>query len=386
MAIIIKCKQCKIRLQNDTGPCPDCGVELREFILDYMFDGRFSKRVRQILPDSITTMAEAKAVEDIRKKLKKKKTKYITADGATVKDLFPQYLKWYKEHRSLTTHTDLNNTYNAHFLRILGDEIVCRISIENYDYYQSSRLADLKRHSKGPVKNRTINKELNYFSGFLKWCRRHRKIKVDPFIHEALPAPRRKPEVLTIEEIVKIIKAAKDDPFYYALILSLYTLGLRYSGVTSLTLRNFDFIFKSMRTVQKGDKEIILPIDDILIDAIKALGVTDPDEYLFRDRRKKITPEKPHGKPIKNMRLALAKICVKAKISKKVTPHTFRHTWATHMLGAHVNLRTIQRFLDHAEVTTTEIYTHVVIEDLRTAQSAVMNKVNNIMATTAISQ
>src|SRR5574343_1303271 len=377
MAVIIQCAECHKRPITELDPCPACGSDRHVFVLDYMFDGRHSKRLRQVLPDSVNSMDAALKIEEIRRQLKKRKSKIVIPSGATVKDLFSQYLVWCKEHRSITTHDDIKKTYYAHFERIMGNEIVCRFGTENYDYYQTVRLADKKRNSKGPVKNRTINKELNYFSGFLKWCRVHRKINIEHFIHEALPAPRRKPIVLTIEEIVRIIREAKEDPFYYALILSIYTLGLRYSGVVNLTLKNFDFKSKIMRTIQKGDKEIILPIDDILIKAIKAMGITDPDEYLFRDRRKKITPEFPHGRPIKNIRLTLAKICERAAIQKPVTPHTFRHTWATHMLIAGVNLRTIQKYLDHEEVTTTELYTHLDVENLRTGQAAVMNILKN---------
>jgi site-specific recombinase XerD len=387
MSIIIKCRQCKTRLDNDIDPCPSCGSDSRVFVLDYMFDGRHSKRIRQELPDSIKTYAEAAAIENVRNQIKRKKLKtYVTPDGATVKHLFPEYLKWVKEHRSKTTHADINRTYEAHIKRILGDEIICMLSTENYDYYQTYRLADIKRHSKGPVKNRTINKELNYFSGFTKWCRRHKKINVQPILYDSLPAPKPKPDILTFEEIIKIIKAARPDKFYYAFILTLYTLGLRFSEATSLTMRHFNFTAKSVKVIQKGGEDKVLPVADILIKAIKALKIQDPDEYIFRDRRKKITTEYPHGRPIKNIRLALDKICEKAKIKKDIHPHMFRHSFATHMLSDQVNMRIIQKFLGHTQISTTEIYTHVALDNLRSGASGILDRINNGLSRHQISQ
>lgn len=162
MAIIIKCRQCKTRLESDKDPCPARGSMERAFILDYMFDGRHSKRIRQFLPPGVTSLAEAHKIEEIRNNLKKKKTKIIVPDGATVKDLFPQYLTCCKDHRSITTHNDINQIYKAHYICIMGDEIVSQITEANFKYYQAARMADIKRNSEGPVKNRTINTDVSY--------------------------------------------------------------------------------------------------------------------------------------------------------------------------------------------------------------------------------
>jgi len=185
------------------------------------------------------------------------------------------------------------------------------------------------------------------------------------------------PEILTVEEVVSIIKAARPDKFYFALVLTLYTLGLRFSEATSLTLRHFNFPGKSVKMTQKGGEEKVLPASNILIRAIKALKITDPDEYIFRDRRKKITPENPHGKPITNIRLALSKICEKAKVQKNVHPHMFRHSIATHMLGNQVNMRIIQKYLGHTQISTTEIYTHVSLDHLRSGADGIMQRIND---------
>lgn len=384
MAVVILCRKCGKKIKSETDPCPHCGSTERKYAIDYRVDGRGSRRLLRTLPENITSLEQARDIDARRKNLKKAKVKPASPSGLTVDLLFEDYLKWCKKYRSATTCQDIKRTYDAHLKRIMGEEIVHLITEDNYNYYQDTRLAENKRHGNVPPANRTINKELHYFSGFMKWCKRYKKIKVEHFYYEELPEHKRAPVVLTIEEIIKIIKAAKDNPFYYALILSLYTTGIRYSGVVHLKLSSFDFINKSVRAIQKGDKEIILPVDDILIDAVLALGETDPDIYLFRDKRKKITPDNPSGKPIKNIRLTLAKICEAAEVTKKVTPHSFRHAWATHMMGAGVNLRIIQQFLDHEEITTTEQYTHVMIDNLRFASEAVIGKLRSKLGIKAV--
>jgi site-specific recombinase XerD len=235
------------------------------------------------------------------------------------------------------------------------------------------RRAEKKPHSEASVANRTINKELNYFSGFLKWCRRHKKIDLAPIFFEKLPYKRPRPDILSIDEVLRIIKAAT--PLYKAFILCLYLLGLRFSEARWLTLRHFDFEGKSVKVTQKGGSEKMLPVDDMLIDAIKDLNITDPDQYIFLNPQM-VTLANPKGAPVGDIRSALERFCKVAKVDKKVHPHTFRHSWATHMLGEGVNLRVIQRYLGHAQVSTTEIYTHVMMDHLRTASNTVLLQVN----------
>lgn len=372
MAIIIKCRQCKQRLPNDTDPCPACGAVERLFILDHMQNGRYSKRLRTYLPENIATLEDARAIDTLRVVIKKKKVKRETLpSAATVDDLFPKYLEWYAEHRSPTTVTSLRVIYKAHISRILGNEQVTLIDTDHFDLYQTTRSGEVVPLTKRPVKNRTINKELDHFSGFLKWCRRHKKINIPRVYYEKLSAPRPKPEILSIGEVSKILKAA--DPFYYALILCLYTLGLRFSEANALTPRHIDLESRTVKVTQKGGEEKVLPVDDLLIKALKALKVTDPDAYYFLNKDT-VTPEDPRGRPVMDIRKALDRFCVKAEIDRKVRPHMFRHSWATHMLAGNINLRLIQKYLGHAAVTTTEIYTHVMMDNLRDASGPIIRQ------------
>lgn len=373
MAIIIKCRKCKQRLPNDTDPCQTCGSNERLFILDRMQNGRYSKRLRTYLPENIATLEDARAIDALRVVIKKKKVKREPLpNAATVDDLFPKYLDWYAEHRSPTTVTSLRVIYKAHISRILGKEQVMVIDTDHFDLYQTTRSNEVVPLTKRPVKNRTINKELDHFSGFLKWCRRHKKINIQRVYYEKLSAPRPKPEILSIGEVIKILNAA--DPFYYALILCLYTLGLRFSEANALTPRHFDFEARTVKVTQKGGEEKVLPVDDLLIKALKTLKVTDQDAYYFLNPDT-VTPENPRGRPVMDIRKALDRFCAKVEITKKVRPHMFRHSWATHMLADNINIRLIQKYLGHAAVTTTEIYTHVMTDNLRDASGPIIRQI-----------
>lgn len=373
MAIIIRCRSCKARLVSDADPCPSCGSGDKVFVLDYMQAGRYSRRIRAVLPESVNSLEQARLINDLRVSARTKKRRDLPADAATVDYMFPAYLEWYGDHRAATSLRDLKLVYNAHITRLLGAEKIMAITTENLDYYQQVRLREKVPRADRNVKPRTVNKELNYFSGFLKWCRRHKKINIAPVYYEKLSAPRPRPEILTIEEILRIIKAA--DPFYRAFILCLYALGLRFSEARWLTLRHFDFAAKSVTVTQKGGTEKVLPVDKIVIDAIKALGVKDPDGWIFLNPQT-VTSECPMGQPVGDIRRALDRICAAAKITKPVHPHMFRHSFATHLLANNINLRTIQRYLGHAQSATTEIYTHVALEHLREASNHVMGRFN----------
>jgi integrase len=361
MAVIVKCQKCKKRLASDGGPCPHCGNKDRIFFLDHWPKGRYGGRVIQRLP-GVKSLTDARDVEYLWSSARKQKKKIALPKGSTVDDLFPDYLEWYELHRAKTTYRDVKLIYNAHFSELLGKENVESLTVVNFDIYQT-----LRRTSK--VCNRTINKELNYFSGFLKWCRMHKKLDIKPIIYEKLPYKRPRPEILTIDEVFRIIRAA--DPFYRVFILCLYTLGLRFSEARWLTLNDFNFTFKSVKVIQKGGSEKVLPVHNVLINAIKKLNIKDKKQYIFLNPST-ITEAEPKGKPVGDIRRALARICTKAKIDKKINPHMFRHSWGTHMLGDGTNLRIIQRYLGHAQVSTTEIYTHVVLDNLRTASESLL--------------
>jgi len=134
-----------------------------------------------------------------------------------------------------------------------------------------------------------------------------------------------------------------------------------------LKWEDVDFDNRAVRTRQKGGTFKILPMTEPLVTALTGIKPQKlaPGDHIFISRRT--------GRPIVNIRKAIENACEAAGIVKHVNPHLFRHSFATHLLGNGINLRTIQTMLGHADIDTTEWYTHVAMDHLREAGDAIEN-------------
>ncbi len=192
------------------------------------------------------------------------------------------------------------------------------------------------------------------------------KITSDPT--ELIETPKigkKLPEVLSLIEIDKILAAidlSKDEgQRNKAIIETLYSCGLRVSELVNLRISNLYFKEGFIRVIGKGDKERLVPISPKAIKEINyykeatrnhinvAKGFED---ILFLNRR---------GKQLTRVMIftIIKQLCEKAGITKNISPHTFRHSFATHMVDGGADLRAIQDMLGHESITTTEIYTHL---------------------------
>jgi integrase/recombinase XerD len=194
---------------------------------------------------------------------------------------------------------------------------------------------------------------------------------------ELLEAPkigRKLPEVLSIEEINSIIDAvdlSKDEgERNKAMLETLYSCGLRVSELINLKISNLLLNEGFIRVIGKGDKERITPIGSIAIKHIRIYVKTKrnhmsnidaaSEDVLFLNRR---------GKQLTRVMIftIIKKLTAQAGITKVVSPHTFRHSFATHLVEGGADLRAVQEMLGHESITTTEIYTHLDREYLRQA-------------------
>lgn len=172
------------------------------------------------------------------------------------------------------------------------------------------------------------------------------------------------PSVLTVDEVNKLLDIPLDTPFNYrtrAMLELMYGAGLRVSELVNLTLNDIDLYNDTILVNGKGSKERIVPLGDYSKYYLK--------KYLeVRNsliKRKNGVPKElflnNHGQAItrNGFNFLLNKLLKEKGIIKKVTPHTLRHSFATHMLDNGADLRTIQELLGHADIVTTRIYTHV---------------------------
>jgi len=125
---------------------------------------------------------------------------------------------------------------------------------------------------------------------------------------------------------------------------------------------------KTVTVKQKGGSFKLLPLTTTLLASLDA--IIDPgaslraDDFIFLSKRQKKDDTDHEKKPIYDIRTALKRICKKAGVTKRVYPHLFRHSCATHLMGSGVNLRIIQGYMGHTASTTTEFYTHVAAAHL----------------------
>ncbi len=207
---------------------------------------------------------------------------------------------------------------------------------------------------------------------FYKYCLLEDIAATDPTV--LLDAPklhRTLPDILSFHEIENIIAqidlSTPEGVRNKAILETLYSCGLRVSELVDLRLSCLFFDAGFIRVIGKGNKERLVPIGTeamkhitIYRDQVRMRGVIKKgnEDILFLNRR---------GAPLSRVMifLIIKELAVKAGIDKQISPHTFRHSFATHLVEGGADLRAVQEMLGHESITTTEIYTHLDREFLR---------------------
>jgi integrase/recombinase XerD len=191
-------------------------------------------------------------------------------------------------------------------------------------------------------------------------------ITVDPT--RSLAGPRletRLPRVLSVEEVERMLALPKADPRGLrdrAMLETLYGAGLRASEALGLRLQDIDLDVGFVRTVGKGEKERVVPLGRMAIDALRAYnergrrllggaGRLKAPELFLNNRGQRLSRQGLH--------LVVKRYAREAGLPDDVSAHTLRHSFATHLLEGGADLRSVQEMLGHADLSTTQIYTHV---------------------------
>ncbi len=207
---------------------------------------------------------------------------------------------------------------------------------------------------------------------FFKFCMIENIISKDPSVLIESPKLKRTlPDVLSFEEIENIISkidlSKPDGTRNKAILETMYSCGLRVSETINLKLSCLYFDVGFIRVIGKGDKERLVPIGT---DAIKYINI-------YRQTiRNHTTPQKNYedilflnkfGAGLSRVMIfyIIKELTQKAGITKNISPHTFRHSFATHLVEGGADLRAVQEMLGHESITTTEIYTHLTRDYLR---------------------
>lgn len=178
------------------------------------------------------------------------------------------------------------------------------------------------------------------------------------------------PDTLSLEEIEKLISATEENTDLVkrnrCMIEVLYGCGLRVSELTELQISNINFKENYLKIQGKGDKVRFVPLADYTADFIKNYINDIRSKQKINPKHSDILFLNSRGAQISRQMvfLIIKEIVRKAGIQKNISPHTFRHSFATHLLQNGADLRFIQEMLGHSSITTTEIYTHLNTEEL----------------------
>ncbi|MFA6468523.1 MAG: site-specific tyrosine recombinase XerD [Bacteroidota bacterium] len=223
---------------------------------------------------------------------------------------------------------------------------------------------------------KSIARNISAVKGLHKFLLGEKKTQFDPTLNIELPKKgKHLPDVLSVEEIDQILDAADPaattaTPLVWrdrAILETLYATGMRVSELTGLTQSNVMADQQMVRVFGKGSKERLVPIGD---SALKWI-----DDYVRRVRTELIRTKRSNDILFLNFRGApISRVSVwqivntytrRAGITKEIHPHTFRHSFATHLLEGGADLRSVQEMLGHADISTTQIYTHIDREHLK---------------------
>ncbi|HHT62135.1 MAG: site-specific tyrosine recombinase XerD [Bacillota bacterium] len=229
-------------------------------------------------------------------------------------------------------------------------------------------LLSLKKQNKSHA---TIARQMACLKSFFHFLLREKIINEDPTCHLETPKLAQLfPRVLSMEETEHLLNQPDSETVLglrdKAMLELIYATGLRVSELVNLNVQDINMEMGFLRCIGKGAKERIVPIGSYAIDAV--------NRYLKKSRVKLVKRSKEealfvnqHGKRLTRQGFwkILKGYAKQAKISINITPHTLRHSIATHLLENGADLRTVQEILGHADITTTQIYTHLTKTHLK---------------------
>jgi len=230
------------------------------------------------------------------------------------------------------------------------------------------------RGAEKPYARSTIARKLSMVRSFLGFCLDNDLIETSPGAGVGSPrVPRRLPQVLTPVQAADLLETmGSDKPLEVrdrALFELIYSSGLRCQEVLDLRLRDINVGSREVRVKGKGRKVRVIPVGEVALDALerylregRSRLLKDPatDDHVFLSRT---------GRPLSSsdVQRRLARYLARAGAPRGTSPHTLRHSFATHLLEGGADLRVIQEMLGHSSLRTTQVYTHVSAAHLRRA-------------------
>ena len=235
---------------------------------------------------------------------------------------------------------------------------------KSYKNVSKKDIIDYITYLNNKIGAKSINRHIVSIKNYFKFLERNNLINTNPTNDiTGLKTPKKMPRVLSEEDIDKLLDIDLKDAYSYrnkAMLELMYSSGLRVSELLDLRISNIDFNMNLVRVFGKGSKERIIPMDDIatkyLFEYINIYRNT-----LLRNKVTDLVFINSRGGKLSRQGFfkILRQIALEKGINKELSPHTIRHSFATHLLNHGADLRSIQTMLGHENIETTQIYTHV---------------------------
>ncbi|MFH1825384.1 MAG: tyrosine recombinase XerC [Candidatus Firestonebacteria bacterium] len=260
--------------------------------------------------------------------------------------------KNFSENTIISYENDLKQFFNF----VLKKEIN---EIQNVDIREFIVHLNSKKYSKA-----SVERKIATLKSFFNYLKKEGILKINPAENISFPKKDKKlPRYLEIDEINYLLDNIEDIKDK-AILETLYSTGIRVSELVNLDVKDIDFDNNLIKVLGKGKKERIVPIG---LKALDSIG-----NYLkFKNNNNEILFVNKKGERInvRTIRHILNKCVVKCSLSKHISPHSIRHSFATHLLNKGADLRSVQELLGHSDLVTTQIYTHITTERLKEVYS-----------------
>ena len=278
-------------------------------------------------------------------------------------ELLAEYLKFLNFERGLSALTRENYARDIKQLIKLADSTALK-ELQNIQIRRF--IATL--HSKG-LGGKSLARMLSSWRGFFDFLIQRHQFEANPVIGLRAPKSAKSlPQVLSIEQATKLVDISGDDDLAvrdHAILELFYSSGLRLSELVNLNIDALDFVQGTVTVTGKGEKTRIVPMGAHAMDAIQT-WLQIRVNYATNDAASKAVFIGLQGRRVgaRNLQLRLKEWSIKQGINSSVHPHMLRHSFASHVLQSSGDLRAVQEMLGHANISTTQVYTHLDFQHL----------------------
>jgi len=287
------------------------------------------------------------------------------------------FLLYLKVNRGYSDHTLRNYRIDLEqFFAFLSSERQKKDQKQNETGRDSITAQDIKAYIGylyGRLKRTSISRRLSALRSFFLFLEKNGMISENPSCNISSPKLNKYlPNYMSVDEIFRVLENADTDTWLkqrnIAILELLYSCGIRVSELHSLDIQDIDFDQRLIKVTGKGKKQRILPVGKKAINAVnrylRASVETRKRYHLHPVRSPLFINQRGKRLSVRSIERITKQYAVKSGLTSEISPHSFRHSFATHLLDGGADIRSVQELLGHASLSTTQRYTHLTLDRL----------------------